>query len=265
MSATNCPYAQIPRYTCRRAPTPASLDGDLDKPFWRHIEQTSLFADLDTGARAHLETRAALQWDDDALYFGFWASDPDVRTLDTERAIMNWQENAVILCLAFPGAVYELGVSPAGKADALALVWKDAYARGGHYDVPEFSLARLRPFVIDETQGKVHARGPRWGFEKWELPGMQAAVRVDGVLNDRHHVDQGWTAEIALPWSGMKLLDDKEVLPPRSGTELRVELGRTEVVEGPGSSATALWTWAHHGSSALHIPECYPVITLSGE
>ena len=91
------------------------------------------------------------------------------------------------------------------------------------------------------------------------------AVRVDGVLNDRHHVDQGWTAEIALPWSGMKLLDDKEVLPPRSGTELRVELGRTEVVEGPGSSATALWTWAHHGSSALHIPECYPVITLSGE
>ena len=37
MSATNCPYAQIPRYTCRRAPTPASLDGDLDKPFWRHI------------------------------------------------------------------------------------------------------------------------------------------------------------------------------------------------------------------------------------
>ena len=134
MGATNCPYAEIPRYTCRRTPTTASLDGDLDKPFWRDVEQTPVFA-----------------------------------------------------------------------------------------------------------------------------------VRVDGVLNDRHLVDRGWTAEIALPWSGMKLLDDKEVLPPRSGTELRVELGRTEVVEGPGSSATALWTWARHGSGDLHIPECYPVITLSRE
>ena len=63
----------------------------------------------------------------------------------------------------------------------------------------------------------------------------------------------------------MKLLDDKEILPPRCGTELRVELGRAEVVEGPGSSATALWTWARHGSGDLHIPECYPVITLGGE
>ncbi len=265
MSATNCPYAEIPRYTCRLAPTPASLDGDLDKPFWQDVERTPVFADLDAGARAHLDTRAALQWDDDGLYIGFWVSDPDVRTLDTERSMMSWQENAVIVCLAFPGAVYELGVSPSGKTEPLTLVWKDAYPRGGHYDVPEFNLARLQPFVIDETQNKVHARGSRWGFEKWAFPGMQAAVSVDGALNDRHLVDRGWTAEIALPWSGMKLLDDKEILPPRRGTELRIELGRTEVVEGPGSSATALWTWARHGSGDLHIPECYPVITLGGE
>ena len=178
---------------------------------------------------------------------------------------MNWPENAVIVCLAFPGAIYELGVSPSGKTEPLALIWKDAYARGGHYDVPEFNLARLQPFVIGEDHKTEHARGVRWGFEAWELPGMRTSVHVDGALNDRHVVDRGWTAEIALPWSGMKLLDDKEILPPRSGTELRIELGRTEVAEGPGRSATALWTWARHGSNDLHIPECYPVVTLEGK
>ena len=61
MSATSCPYVEIPRYTCRRAPTTASLDGDLDKPFWRDVEQTPVFADLDTGARAHLDTRGGAQ------------------------------------------------------------------------------------------------------------------------------------------------------------------------------------------------------------
>ena len=265
MSATNCPYGEIPRYTCRRAPTAADLDGNLDKPFWKNVEQTSVFADLDTGARAHLDTRAALQWDDGGLYIGFWVSDRDVRTLDTGPFIMSRQENAVIVCLAFSGAIYELGVTPSGAIDSQALVWKDAYARGGHYDVPEFNLARLQPYVIDGFLKPEHARGARWGFEKWELPGLQAAVRVDGALNDRRHLDQGWTAEITLPWSAMKLLDDKNVLPQRIGTELRVELGRTEVVEGPGRTATALWTWARHGSGNLHVPECYPVVTLGGE
>ena len=91
------------------------------------------------------------------LFFlvGFWVSDPDVRTLDTERSMMNWQENAVIVCLAFPGAVYELGVSPSGKTEPLTLVWKDAYSRGGHYDVPEFNLARLQPFVLGEVSKRV--------------------------------------------------------------------------------------------------------------
>ena len=265
MNATNCPYGEIPRYGCRRTPTAAGLDGDLEKPFWRGAEQTSVFAELNTGARAHLDTQAALQWDDENLYIGFWVSDPDVRTVDTDRSTMNWPENAVIVCLAFPGAIYELGVSPSGKTEPLALIWKDAYARGGHYDVPEFNLARLQPFVIGEDHKTEHARGVRWGFEAWELPGMRTSVHVDGALNDRHVVDRGWTAEIALPWSGMKLLDDKEILPPRSGTELRIELGRTEVAEGPGRSATALWTWARHGSDDLHIPECYPVVTLEGK
>jgi hypothetical protein len=263
VSATLCPYREIPRYTCRRASGPADVDGNLDKPFWRDVERTSLFADIHTGARAHLETRAALCWDDVGLYIGFWVSDPDVRTLDTERAMLSWQENAVLLCLAFPGAVYELGVNPAGRTAPLTLVWKDAYARGSHYDIPEFDLARLQPFVLGEDHKTDHARGPRWGFEQWTFPGLHSAVCVDGTLNDRQQVDRGWTAEIALPWSGMKLLDDKEILPPRDGTTLRLELGRTEVVEGPGRSTSALWTWARHGGGDLHVPECFPVITLA--
>ena len=264
MTATNCPYTEIPKYTCRRATTPPRLDGNLDKPFWQDIERTPSFSDMASGARAHFDTRAALQWDDDGLYAAFWVSDPDVWTLNTERIMMGWQENGIVICVAFPGAVYELGVSPSGKTEPLTMVWKDAYVHGSHYDVPQFNLARLRPFVLGEDHKTDHARGPRWGFERWDLPGVRVAVQVDGTLNDRHVIDRGWSAEIALPWTGMKLLDDREILPPRNGTELRVELARREVVEGPFSNATALWTWARHGSADLHIPECYPVVTLGG-
>ena len=86
---------------------------------------------------------------------------------------------------------------------------------------------------------------------------------MDGVLNDRTVIDRGWSAEIALPWAGMALLDDKKVLPPRVGTELRIEAGRTEIMQGPGRDATATWTWGLHDFAEFQIPECYPIVTLS--
>ncbi|NKB69584.1 MAG: hypothetical protein GKR89_21145 [Candidatus Latescibacteria bacterium] len=262
MTATHCPYAQIRRYDCRRAPGSVEVDGDLQKACWQGVAQTAVFADPDSGERAHLASRAGLQWDEDFLYIGFWVDDPDVRTIGSQRLHLGWEENAAVACLAFSGATYELRLDPSGRAEALALVWKDAYQRGGHYDRSEFDLARLKPFVWGEDHKTDHARGVRWVFEGWELPGLRCAVQVDGALNDRSRLDKGWTAEIALPWEGLALLDDKAVLPPRPKVNLRLQLGRTEVIQGPSSSAMALWTWGRHGSGDLHVPECYPLVRL---
>ena len=263
MTATHCPYAEIRRYSCRPAPAAVKVDGDLDKACWQGIAQTAVFADPKNGERAHLASRAAVQWDRDNLYIGFWMQDPDVRTVGSQPLHMGWEENAAVVCLAFSGAIYELRVDPSGRAQALAFVWKDAYRRGGHYDRPEFDLARLKPFVLGEDHKTEHPRGVRWAFQGWDFPGVRCAAQVDGLLNDRSSVDRGWTVEVALPWAGMGLLDDKDVLPPAPGAELRLELGRTEVIEGPFSSATALWTWGRHGSGDLHVPECYPAVRLA--
>jgi hypothetical protein len=66
------------RYTCYRAAGPIVVDGKLDEPSWLAAPRSSPFVDIVTGEAAWFDSRVAMLWDDEHLYFGFTVEETDV-------------------------------------------------------------------------------------------------------------------------------------------------------------------------------------------
>ena len=96
----------------------------------------------------------------------------------------------------------------------------------------------------------------------WDLPGLQAAVQVEGTVNDSSDVDKGWTVELAFPWKGMKILAGERSLPPGNGDIWRMDFSRFEVLSYNGIKAqlSAGWAFNPHGVYDSHIPECFTYV-----
>ena len=71
--------SDLAHYTCYRTAGPILIDGKLDEPSWRMAPKSEPFVDIVTGEPAWFDTRVALVWDDEYLYFGFTAEEPEVR------------------------------------------------------------------------------------------------------------------------------------------------------------------------------------------
>ena len=249
-------------FLCSRAPQPFAIDGDLDKAAWRGAERTARFGSIDSGGLGFFDTRAALLWDEHALYAAFWLEERDIYCTRGERSGLTWSENTVELYIAGPGAYYTLAIAPDGRRSQMFFIWKDAYPRGSRYDVPEFDLAVHKPMVFGGDGGPHHERGMRWGFFDWTFPGLEVAIHIDGTLDERLDIDGGWQVEIALPWDGLsRLLDDP--LPPTPGTALSIACARCQMIEHRAASFPAVWTPVPMPSGGLHIPESYPQWTLA--
>jgi hypothetical protein len=90
-------------------------------------------------------------------------------------------------------------------------------------------------------------------------------VRVDGTINDSSTVDRGWTAEMALPWSGLAGLFEDRSFPPREGEALRCDFSRFEAlrVHGKPLPENPGWSLNPHGVYDSHIPECFSVVRFT--
>ncbi|MCC7265107.1 MAG: carbohydrate-binding family 9-like protein [Candidatus Latescibacteria bacterium] len=253
---------QAAQYTCRRAAAPLVVDGDLGKGVWAAAARTPRFGDSQTGNLALLNTRAALLWSEAGLHAAFWLEERDVWTTGAARTALVWQENCVTVAIAGPGAYYELSLNPANRTSELFFIWKDAYTRGGRYDVPEFDLARQRPMVFGGDNGAHHPRGMRWAFLDWHFPGLRTAVKVDGTLDHRDEVDRGWSAEICLSWEGLGRLADGP-LPPEAGQVWRIGLARTQMIDHRAHRYPAVWTPYATGCPLPLMPDAYTSVVFA--
>lgn len=256
MTAEKTPLEPAGSYRCRRVNKPLVVDGDLEKPAWKTAAKTPRFPDIRDGL-ALFDTRAALLWDDNALYVGLWLQDHDVWSTDAERAGLLWPENTAVINLAGPDAHYSLAVDPRGRIQELFFIWKDAYRRGSRWDTAEFDLAVHQPMVLGGDARPHHPRGMRWLFFDWSFPGLERRVQVHGTLENRHDVDAGWTVELAFPWEGMRRLSD-QTAPPRPGDCWRISLGRTRVIDQRAGMHTAVWAWPVPAGGELFDPDGYP-------
>ena len=259
------PEERIAHYTAYRVAEPLSIDGKLDEASWGLAPLSPRFVDLITGRPTIHDTRAAVLWDDTYLYIGFWVEEPFVEATLTERDSLIWGENDVEVFVAGADAYYELELNALGTIYEAAFVWEDAYERGG-FSAPEFARTApgYRPWNgVGFTE---HPRGPRLGFFQWDLPGLKAAAAVDGTINDNSDRDRGWTAEIAIPWAGLRAIADSDgrALPPRDGDTWRMDFSRFNTYrEAKPAEDSGGWAWSAHGIWDSHIPELFPYIHFS--
>lgn len=86
-----CSESDIAHYQARRATGPIRVDGLLDEPDWQKAEKSPRFVDMATGEPAIYGTRAAVLWDDQNLYIGFWIEEPFVQARLTETNSLIFQ------------------------------------------------------------------------------------------------------------------------------------------------------------------------------
>ncbi len=262
------PDERIAHYTAYRAPAPLTIDGKLDEPSWQQAPRSPRFVDLITGKPTIHDTRAAVLWDDTYLYVGFWVEEPFVEAKLTERDSQIFTENDIEVFVAGANAYYEFELNALGTVYEACFVWEDAYERDGYSKAAEFTRTADGARPWNGGGFDQHPRGPRLGFFSWDLPGLKAATHVEGTINDNADRDRGWTAEIALPWSGMQWLakGDGRALPPRDGDIWRMDFSRFNTYrEAQPAADSGGWAWSAHGVWDSHIPELFPYIHFSTE
>ncbi len=270
-----CTAQDIAHYVAQRAAGPMMIDGRLDEPSWQKAKKSERFVDMVTGAPGFYDTRAAVLWDDQYLYIGMWLEEPYVEAHQSKTGSLIWLENDAEVFIDGGDAYSEFEINALGTTYQVFFIWRDAYKKGGAFDVPEFDVMKHQALTFGGDYDRAdttfwrgtHPRGLRWAYLDWAYPGLQHAVHVDGKINDSSTPDKGWTVELAFPWQDMKPLAAGRSLPPRDGDVWRIFFGRFELLKPGGVELNPhpAWVMSRHAVLDTHIPECFPYIQMSNQ
>lgn len=228
------------RAGCPRADRPPVIDGRLDDAAWTRWLRLDNDIEGDAKPRPRLGTDVATAWDDSFFYVAARLAEPHVWATYDRRDAVIYHENDFEVFLDPDGdnhLYYELEIN------ALGTVW---------------DLLLVRPY---------RDGGP--AVDAWDIAGLRAAVHVDGTLNDPSDRDEGWSLELAFPWTVLAQAAGRPA-PPAPGDVWRVNFSRvqwrTEPAPGGGYAkikdpATGAplpednWVWSPQGLVAMHYPE----------
>ena len=259
----HCKDEDIPRYTAHKVSNAPTIDGKPDETIWKDAPRSNPFTDLISGAPAYLNTQASVLWDDKHLYVAYWIDEPNVTATFTRRDAPIFKDNDVELFIAGTDGYYEFEINSFGTIYEVLFFWKDAFEKKDYHLRPEFNTDAkgVKPF---NGVAYKHPRGRRIGFWNWDMPGLRSAVHIDGTINNNNDKDKGWTVELAIPWTSLKILaeGDGRALPPKTGDTWRMDFSRFNVKKGSINDSGG-WAWSSHGVWDSHVPECFTYIEFS--
>ncbi len=261
-----CSDMEIPHYTAFRTQSSIKIDGKLDEPVWLKAPRSTYFRDLISGANTVHETQAAVLWDDDFLYVGYWIEEPDLQATLRERDAPIYTNNDVELFIAGDDAYYEFEINAFGTIYEVLFVWESSYYDKGYHQMKQFDREQPGVKTFNGVGFKNHPRGKRIGFWNWDFEGLQHGVYLDGSINNSTDRDRGWMVELALPWKQMQVLNinGSTNLPPEDQDVWRMDFSRfNQYKEAPPANDSGGWAWSPHGVWDSHVPECFTYIHFS--
>jgi hypothetical protein len=193
----------------KKATGPITLDGKAEEPAWAAAAGTGTFQTAEGGPDLKGTTSAKVTWDDANLYLFVSADDDDVSSPYNKHDDTLWKADVIEAFIDADGngkGYVELQVNPQN-------VVFDAWF----------------PTVRPQTD------------TAWNS-GMKTAVNVRGTLNQPSDEDQGWDAEIAIPWAAVKGADAAMGvrLPPQPGDVWRFNVVRADYGKD-GKPAAGSW------------------------
>jgi len=159
----------VPTLDARKVSQAPEIDGRLDGP-WTQVRETDAFRNTMTGRPAEFRAVARALWDDENLYIGFDVADDYLKSSFREQDDHLWEQDCVEIMVDPDGDgrnYFEMQVSP----------------RGVSFDTRYDTRRVPQPIGHDDWQSE-----------------LRAAVDVRGTIDDDDE-DEGYTVEIAIPWS----------------------------------------------------------------
>jgi hypothetical protein len=207
-----------PTFDIPFAATPPRIDGSLDDPAWQSAATFNQMYRLGSTERTPGSTTWKVLWDRQYLYFAFECGDTDVQALTFERDGFIYSADCVemfILPRLETGIYWEIIISPSGS-------------------------------VYDGLQAKkMNAWGPV-GRPEIDMEGLKYGVLVRGTLNDATDRDEGYTVEVAVPFSQ---LPEYHLATPQAGQTIRLMLVRLDGESQKNLSVYSfipLLSWGHN-------------------
>ncbi|MEX1363069.1 MAG: carbohydrate-binding family 9-like protein [Nannocystaceae bacterium] len=207
-------------------PTAPTLDGRLDEPGWAAAVAVPMVHSLDGEPYDARPSTVRFGWDAEALYVGAEIVDPDVWSEYPQRDDPLWNQE-----------VFEV------------FVFGDDRRR----DYLELQVSP-RGTVFDARFERYRKGEPAWNGQ-W-----RSAVELRGTLDQRRDRDEGWSAELAIPWS--EICEHTEVrCPVAAGRTLRLNAFRFERPRGAAPVGLAV---SPPLVPDFHAPENAAVLELGG-
>jgi len=193
-----------------RAPGPIAIDGVASEPAWATAAISPELVTAEGSADPVGKAIARLTWDDQYLYAFLSITDSDIVSEYKNHDDPLWKADCVELFIDADGnrrGYIELQVNP---NNATFDSW----------------------FAVTRAQG---------GDPSWDS-GMQTAVKLRGTTAPGD-TDQGWDAEIAIPWQAVRGRDAAMAvrLPPEVGDRWRMNVVRVDVRTGEKTPQASSW------------------------
>jgi len=191
---------------------PITVDGAAAEPAWTAAATSPELVTAEGSSDPVGKAIAKLLWDDQYLYAFVSITDSDVWTEYKNHDDPLWKQDCVELFIDADGnrrGYVELQVNP---NNATFDSW--------------FATTRAQP-----------------GDPSWDS-GMVTAVKLRGTTTTAPgDTDQGWDAEIAIPWRAVRGRDEAMAvrLPPQVGDRWRMNVVRVDVKTGDKSPSASSW------------------------
>lgn len=235
------------RYICYRTVDQIEIDGKDGEESWRRATALSQFVDIegDSKPKPTWPTTVKMVWSDTHLFLYAFLEQPHVSaSLENHDDIIYRDDD------------FEIFIDPDDDTH--------------HYFEFEFNaLGTLLDLFLDTPY---RDGGPM--LIEWDAKGLEYAVHVHGSLNDGSDEDQGWSLEVAIPFTALKT--HKQHPSPKDSTRWRINFSRVEwdhqwdgneYTKAKDQNGNQLpehnWTWSAQGIVNMHYPEMWGYMQFS--
>jgi hypothetical protein len=240
-------FTEPKKYIVNYHANPPMVDGKLDDLVWKNIPWSEYFRDIEGDKKPDptWNTRVKMTWDDKGLYIAAEMIEPHVWAY-----LKNYDD------IVFYDNDFEIFIDPDNDT----------------HQYYEFEVNALNTmFDLFMPKPYRNSSGP---MIVYNAPGMKWAVDVQGTINDPSDVDQGWTAEIFIPFEAVTIGVGAKI--PNDGEFWRINFSRvqwdTEIEDGKyvkkkDENGKVLpehnWVWSPQGVVNMHFPERWGYLFFS--
>lgn len=235
-------------YVCFKPVDTLEIDGRAEELSWQKAAWTADFVDIESRElSAPLRTRVKMLWDADYFYIYAELEEPHVWATLTKRDAVMFRDDD-----------FEVFIDPDGDGHNYYEIEINAFNS-------LWDLLLLYPYRNDRKANVLN---------EWNLLNLKTAVHINGSINDASDQDEGWSVEMAIPWTSLKEMAHRI---PRSGDQWRVNFSRVDwrMDDADGSYTKAIdpltdkpypesnWVWSPQGEIAMHMPEMWGFVEFS--